>query len=109
MIEYEYVLRTDIGTRDEQQDYADVKKYNGMVFAVLCDGMGGHKGGSEASHIAVNSFLANCDKMNTDNIPAFFINKAEYTNKLIYDLADENGKRLKAGTTLVSVIIKEDK
>ena len=109
MIEYEIELRSDIGTREEQQDYAEFYKDEGMVFAVLCDGMGGHEGGYVASTTAVKSFIKDSAKIPLDSIPAFFINKTEETNNIIYNLSDSNGNRLMAGTTLVSVIINDDK
>lgn len=107
MIEYE--LRTDIGTRDEQQDCAEVCTNNGIVSAVLCDGMGGHQGGTIASGLAVSSFMAAFKGIDRHNIPVFMISKTEQVNKKIHSLTDESGKRLNAGTTLVSVIIDEKK
>ncbi|MCR5121472.1 MAG: protein phosphatase 2C domain-containing protein [Ruminococcus sp.] len=109
MIEYE--LRTDIGTRDEQQDSAHAQLTNGLFTAVLCDGMGGHKGGAIASGIAVREFMsaAASGLIDRNSIPESLISCAEKTNRLVFDLCDKSGARLDAGTTLVSIVIDENK
>ena len=50
--------KTDVGQRRaENQDNFVIKKYaDDVLFAVVCDGMGGAKGGSTASAIAVETF-----------------------------------------------------
>lgn len=56
----DHAFATHVGwIRTENQDsYADLS-YNG-VFAIA-DGMGGHQGGREASHLAVKAFSWQCD------------------------------------------------
>ena len=48
-------LAIDQGPRDEQQDTAGFFERNGRLLAVVCDGAGGHRGGREASHLAVQT------------------------------------------------------
>lgn len=53
----EYVIKTDVGTvRKENQDRAAVFVGKKMTFAILCDGMGGHMGGSYASSLTIETF-----------------------------------------------------
>lgn len=47
---------TNIGQRQENQDYMLFEEYPEGVLAVVCDGMGGGIGGKEASRIAVTTF-----------------------------------------------------
>ena len=44
-IRYDVAIRTDIGTRDEQQDAVETYAERGVLAAVVCDGMGGMNGG----------------------------------------------------------------
>lgn len=38
---YEMVMFSDIGCREEQQNFACISSYNEKLFAAVCDGMGG--------------------------------------------------------------------
>lgn len=51
---YELILRTDIGGREEQQDSAYAYWDDSLVFAIVCDGMGGAENGELASRTAAN-------------------------------------------------------
>lgn len=53
-----FYIMTDIGRkRSSNQDaFCHARLASGVQFMVLCDGMGGHRGGNVASEIAVRSF-----------------------------------------------------
>lgn len=97
-----------IGDRSEQQDsYGyNLRSDEGMI--VVCDGMGGRDAGRLASDIAVQNILdaykSSCD---WDQISDFLIDCANSADKTISNLCDKNGSPMNAGTTMVSVIIKE--
>ncbi len=100
---------SSLGDREEQQDNVgfDIKPMDG--FAVICDGMGGHKGGRQASAMAVNAFLsAYNSQYPIGDVPAFFCDTAKKIDTAIASLMDENGKKLNAGTTLVAVSVEQN-
>ena len=54
-MKYKAYLASEKGPREAQQDAVGVFERNGRLLAVLCDGAGGHRGGSDASLIAVET------------------------------------------------------
>ena len=99
-----------IGDRAEQQDNFGyiLKQDEGMV--VVCDGMGGHEGGKIASETAVKTYVSQYAESNQDsNVIAMMIDMARKADMQISQLRNERGELLKAGSTLVSIIIKNRK
>ena len=95
-----------IGTREKQDDSfaASVKEYG--VMAIVADGIGGYINGKLASQITVETFLDEFEKRDvTDNLTYFFQKSAMLSNERI---RDEFGDT-KGGTTVVSVVMKDDK
>ncbi len=95
-----------LGTRSSQQDYYTYK--NGEVaLAVVCDGMGGLKGGREASIKACTSFKEDVKAaLPIDDIPAFLEEEVHRLDEAVFSIKDERGQWLGAGTTIVAVLIK---
>lgn len=99
-----------IGTRKSQQDSVFGQFDEGTGIAIVCDGMGGLRGGEKASQMAVQRLASDFFKeQEIQNIPEFFRKEAYQLDQEVGMLCDENGDLLEAGTTLVSVIIKESK
>ncbi len=95
-----------IGTREKQDDSfgASIKEYG--VMAIVADGIGGYINGKLASHITVETFLDEFEKRDvTDNLTYYFQKSAMLSNERI---RDEFGEA-KGGTTVVSVVLKDDK
>lgn len=106
------VLKTDIGiNREINQDYLD-KAFNsqGDLIYVLCDGMGGYKGGEVAAF--------ECSKYITTKFEqSSFIDINEAKDWLYYTILEANEKILqlsqtnveynKMGTTVICLIISE--
>lgn len=104
-----------IGNRNEQQDsvvadddYALAEQ--GKFIAVLCDGMGGLSGGEKASNLCTSFVMNTFHSMQTiENISDFYRMTIAECDSRVTKLRDDNGEPLKAGTTLASVVIKEQK
>jgi serine/threonine protein phosphatase PrpC len=52
-VQFTAITCSEKGPRDEQQDAAGVVSQGDRLLAVVCDGAGGHRGGSRASKLAV--------------------------------------------------------
>jgi len=99
-----------IGTRDSQQDSSLVYERNGKLLAVVCDGMGGVDGGEIASKTAVATLKSLYKKKRSShNCADFFKMAAAEMDNAVYCQKDENGERLRCGTTIVAVIIERGK
>ena len=102
--------KSNIGERSEQQDAIFVKHFeSGEVLLVLCDGMGGFNGGSKASNMAISEIFRVICNDNLDNIPDLLTYAMDVADSAVFKLKDENNKRLGAGTTCVTVLIKNNK
>ena len=103
---------SDIGlVRKENQDAFWFKEINEHIcIAVVCDGMGGVRGGQEASSLAVETVKSTVEnlKMN-ENPQKIFSRIVENSNRCVYDAAASNGQLSGMGTTMVLVLIKNDK
>lgn len=107
-------LQTHIGRRATQQDAMAVSKMdissfkNEKFIAVLCDGMGGMNGGERASSLCVEQFVSKF-AVNTDAIPTFYRNTIVDVDSQVASLKDDNGNYLGGGSTLVSVVVDDNK
>ena len=105
---FSIAIMTTFGDRTDQQDCFgySLKNYEGCI--TICDGMGGHNGGWFASSIAVESFITKYESVYPLIDPnGFLINCAKESDARIFALSDTEGKRLGAGSTVVSIIIKD--
>lgn len=110
-----YSLKTHQGKRKNNQDYAGVFINKSDLFlAVLCDGLGGHRGGDIASEMAVSQ-IGNSWKETSftgedaDQAQEWLDENINRENERIYDRANKYPDLEGMGTTLVaSVVLNEE-
>ena len=78
---------------------------NGQLF-VVCDGMGGHVGGAQASSIAVNSIIEFFQRDMYDNVIQAIDHALSFANEQIYASALSNPELKGMGTTAVILLIR---
>lgn len=101
---------TDVGLhRKENQDGFAVAQENGQLIAVVCDGMGGERGGAIASSLAINTYLqqlrallrADMTLQQKRELSSFCVAQA---NTAVHQRALEDFDCRGMGTTLVSIL-----
>ncbi len=104
----ELAILTVLGGREEQQDcfgYA-LKENEGLT--IVCDGMGGHRGGRLASRLSVSRMLSAYEEMYPSPDPAgMMIETAKKIDTAIREMTDESGNPVGGGSTMVAVHIRE--
>lgn len=110
-----YSLKTHQGKRKNNQDYTGVfSNKSGLLLAVLCDGLGGHRGGDTASEMAVSQIGNSWEKTNftgeeSEPIQAWMDENINRENERIYEYANKYTDLEGMGTTLVASIILKEK
>ncbi|MBQ9048534.1 MAG: Stp1/IreP family PP2C-type Ser/Thr phosphatase [Solobacterium sp.] len=105
-----YFGGTDRGIRRTNQDsYVIATNENGDVFALICDGIGGGRGGDVASQMAVSRFSvafaatgAFADQYALKN---WIRTRVSEVNRVIFDAGNERPSLKGMGTTLCGVLI----
>ena len=107
---------TDIGlVRKENQDAYAVRlnEDSGHLVCVVCDGMGGVKGGRIASTLAVSTFMNSClgnlrHGMTAQEVQSVAEFAVAASNRAVYERAQADSGLTGMGTTLVSAIVWDD-
>lgn len=90
-----------------EDNLGDSQTINGGLF-IVCDGMGGHVGGAQASHIAVKSIMEFFQRQVYDNIIQAIDHALIFANEQIYASAVANPELKGMGTTAVVLLIRDD-
>ena len=104
---------TDIGkVKAENQDYhaayppADGKRSRLGTLIALADGMGGHRGGSTASKLAVDVLFESYYKSTASGIPDALADGFQAANQAVYDRSIAEPSLSGMGCTLTAVVVK---
>lgn len=107
-IKFGYFEREEIGrvrTHQEDSHGHALGTPNGDVF-VMCDGMGGHVGGKQASSMAVDCILDYLQKEEYQDKQRGLVDAIRFANKQILGYADEYPEFTGMGTTVCILLIK---
>lgn len=105
-----YTSLSDIGlVRNENQDDLTVLEHKGALLALVCDGIGGSKGGSVASKMVKDlmgqSFKKQAEFNHKEEVEYWFKTTITKVNKALYDLSVSESKYTGMGTTLICVVL----
>ena len=109
-----FAYDTNVGqVRQVNQDRACVlQNSNEEIFAVVCDGMGGHQAGELASTMAIESLCQSffeASPLLNETIALNWLNDAtKQANKEIFDDANSNRFHKGMGTTLACCLVLKD-
>jgi serine/threonine protein phosphatase PrpC len=100
---------TNVGkVRSANEDnLGEAKTPNGDLF-VVCDGMGGHVGGAQASSIAVNSIIQYFQREVYDNVIQAIDHALSFANEQIYASALNDPELKGMGTTAVVLLVRDE-
>lgn len=97
-----------IGSRAEQQDVTEaIGGLDGVLLAVLADGMGGMLMGRECAEKAVESFVEAFAARQSAGVAESLCAAAVRANELVLGWADERGAAEETGSTLAAAAIKD--
>lgn len=109
-IKFGYFEREEIGrvrTHQEDSHGHALGTSNGDVF-VMCDGMGGHVGGKQASSMAVDCILDYLQKEEYQDKQRGLVDAIRFANKQILGYTGEHPEFTGMGTTVCILLIKGD-
>lgn len=106
-----------IGTRKDQQDsyavipFDEKKNGRGALLGIVCDGMGGLAAGKEASSTGLITFLESFQKAQdpVKDYDACARTAIDRADQKVVGISHRLGERNRAGTTLVSTYVTDDK
>lgn len=113
---FQYIAKSDTGNvREVNEDrVAVIRRSEGLLLAILADGMGGHKAGDVASEMTVQSlsdmFLqADSDSfISADQKKAWLSKSVQQINASVFEHASTHPECKGMGTTLIAALIDND-
>ncbi|MEE5991996.1 MAG: Stp1/IreP family PP2C-type Ser/Thr phosphatase [Oscillospiraceae bacterium] len=106
-------VKTDIGLiREENQDQVKAEEFSGRILAVVCDGMGGERSGSQASKLAIRELFDRFkagfrEDLSAGDIRALLLSSVSAANSVIYTTSRMDYRSYGMGTTCVAAYVDE--
>jgi PPM family protein phosphatase len=103
----DYGKRTHPGGRDENQDClnAFLDNEGDLYCFVIADGLGGYKGGSSASHLAVESILNSLSGIDKENPGTWLYDALQEAHRLIKERRETDSSVRSMKTTCVVIVV----
>jgi serine/threonine protein phosphatase PrpC len=109
MDEYTMHISSRIGGREENQDFFGSRETRHGLLLVLCDGMGGAKGGSTASKLAVETILNEASNSTLADSGGILREAVMKANSVVYRTGCSCRDLQGMGTTVAALLINENK
>jgi protein phosphatase len=91
--------------RESNQDTFLMERDIGLY--LVCDGMGGHKGGDVAANLAIQAIQQSLDSYDSQNALKWLNQSVMEANQLIQDWSQKDPELFEMGTTLTAALINE--
>ncbi|MFD1031019.1 Stp1/IreP family PP2C-type Ser/Thr phosphatase [Metaplanococcus flavidus] len=113
---FQYVMESDTGKKREVNEdrVAVLKRPDGLMLAMVADGMGGHNAGDVASEMTVDAMsrhFMTADRENFATVESkkrWLDDKIRKINSEVFDYAEKNPECKGMGTTLIAALIEEN-
>lgn len=101
--------RSRIGGRQENQDSLGYSETKHGLLIVVCDGMGGVKGGKTASELAVRNIIEQVNTTQFTDADEILTNAIKAANQVVYQASRAIPELNGMGTTVTALLINERK
>lgn len=104
-----YIYTSKVGLkRQKNEDFVRVYELNDGLLSVLCDGLGGNRGGDVASKLAVESFHLNFSQNHSKDMMERVHNSIIFANEKLIQTSQENEEYLGMATTIEVLYIQDE-
>lgn len=108
---FEVALRSDVGkVRTENQDFGLVLQppqcpADGGILMIVADGMGGHRGGARASHLAAETVRDRFLGATPDELPRALVSAIREANAAVFTESSTTADLRGMGTTMSAMVV----
>ncbi|MCY7352665.1 MAG: protein phosphatase 2C domain-containing protein [Cytophagaceae bacterium] len=107
MLNYTFQIADSVGGRTEQQDAAGTATTRFGLLVLVCDGMGGTRGGATASRMAVDLIQKSVQNASGSDATAALVSAIRQANHEIYQRSQHDEALRGMGTTVTALLLQE--